>query len=264
MLLVHLVSKVNGVDFDQFKRYNITRDEGKRNRVLYEIIKMFEMSENSKAIIPILLTMIQVNPDKRHLLTKVVQDFNIQLFGAKDSLRKGETLRFFSMTKEVAPNKHGYLKATVVRPHLRIHDIDDLIAANIKPGEQIKEVELFFWNKHIRDKELILLSKGLNSIHSIESLKADFGNYPEITNYGLSYFLDTLKKFKLKKFSFSVGTSEVNSTKNINDKMIIGLLKLLKKMPSLEELALNLQKYFFLFVNQKKAAWISQTRPHSQ
>lgn len=191
MLMVHLVAKVNGVDFDQYKRYNVVKDEGKRNRILYEIIKMFEMEENSKAFIPILLTMIQVNPEERHLLSKVMQDFNIHLFGSKDSLKKGETLRFYGMTKEVAPTKHGYLKATVVRPHLRIHDISDLIAANIRNDEQIKEVELFFWNKHIRDKELITLSKGLNSIHSIESLKADFGNYPEITNYGLSYFLDT-------------------------------------------------------------------------
>jgi len=96
---------------------------------------------------------------------------------------------------------------------------------------------LFFWNKHIRDKELIALSKGLSAISKIECLKADFGNYPEITNYGVSYFLETLKKFNLKRFSFSVGTSEVHSTKNINDKMIIGLLKLLGKMKSLEHLA---------------------------
>merc|ERR1711935_680456 len=115
-------------DFDQFKRYNVIKDIGKRNKILYEIIKVFETSDETKSLIPILLTMIQVNPYERYLLSKVAQDFNVLLFGHKENMKKGETRRFFSMEKTLAPTKHGYLKAAVVRPHLRIHDIDDLLA----------------------------------------------------------------------------------------------------------------------------------------
>ena len=185
------------------------------------MINTFEKTPETKNLITLVLTMTEWNSDERSNLTKSIQDLGILLTGSRE-IKKGETIRFYNtMEKEMAPNKNGYIKSAMVRPYLKINDTDDLHKANLKPDENIREVELFFWNKHIKDKELVKISKGLGAIKSIEILRADFGNYPEITNYGLSYLLETLQKFNLKQLSFSVGASEVHATKNINDKMII-------------------------------------------
>lgn len=241
ILLIELVYRLHEEDFRKFHKFNITRDGEKRKKMIYDMIMVFEKEPETKDLITLLLTMIEWNFEERHLLNKVMQDQSILLTGSKEQ-KKGETMRFYNtMQKEMAPTKNGFLKPSLIRPHLKINDINDLIKANLKNDENIKEVELFFWNKHIKDKELITISKGLKAISQIEYLRADFGNYPEITNYGLSYFLETLQKFNLKHFSFSVGTSEVHTTRNINDKMIIELIKCQKQMKTLKQLALNFQ-----------------------
>ena len=194
--------------------------------------------------------MIEFNPEERPLMTKWHQDINIIMTGNKDH-KKGETVRFFNTTKDIAPNHNGYMKTSEVRPYLKIHDVEEFKNANIKADECIHEVELFFWNKHIKDKELVQLSKGLRAIKSIHTLRADFGNYPEITNYGMSYFFETLKTFNLKKLSMSVGTSELYSSRHVDDVMMIHLIKLLVKMKTITHLGLNVQKYVLFY--KKKA-----------
>lgn len=188
--------------------------------------------------------MIEFNPEERPLVIKWQQDISIIMTGSKD-VKKGEAVRFFNTTKMIAPNKNGYMKTSEVRPYLKIHDVEDFKNANIKADECINEVELFFWNKHIKDKDFVQLSKGLRAIKYIDTLRADFGNYPEITNYGMSYFFETLQKFNLRKLSLSVGTSELYSSRHINDNMVIHLIKLLVKMKTVTHLALNFQKYPF-------------------
>ena len=221
VLLIELIYHVQEEDFRKFQTFNVTKDENKRKRMIYDMINTFEKTPETKNLITLVLTMTEWNSDERSNLIKSIQDLGILLTGSRE-IKKGETIRFYNtMEKEMAPNKNGYIKSAMVRPYLKINDTDDLLKANLKPDENIREVELFFWNKHIKDKELVKISKGLGAIKSIEILRADFGNYPEITNYGLSYLLETLQKFNLKQLSFSVGASEVHATKNINDKMII-------------------------------------------
>lgn len=139
--------------------------------------------------------------------------------------------------------KGDYLKNKLQKGCLEIKSKNDLSKLDLARGEKIETLKLFFFNEHIGDTDIKLISKKIRGLGLIERIVADFGNYPRITDIGFSHFIDSVSDFPIKSLTISLGTSEICASTNITDDIIKRTCRLLRKnRETTREIEINLKK----------------------